>query len=112
MIAHASSQRLCLLACTVLGLAAPALAQQSKALANGDARAGQVLAERDCVTCHTRRFGDATTIYTRTDRKVQTPAQLLAQVQYCNIELKSGYFPEEEEHVAAYLNQQYYKFKP
>ena len=36
----------------------------------------------------------------------------IAQVQFCNVDLKTGYFPEEEEHVAAYLNLTYYKFTP
>jgi cytochrome c553 len=96
----------------VLLVAAPALAQQPKPLAHGDAAAGRQLVEKDCVGCHVRRFGDATTIYTRADRKVRTAEQLLAQVQFCNSELKAGFFPEEEEHVAAYLNLQYYKFAP
>jgi cytochrome c553 len=96
----------------VLLVTAPAIAQQPKPLAHGDAAVGKQLAEKDCVACHVRRFGNATTIYTRADRKVKTPEQLLAQVQFCNIDLKAGYFPEEEEHVAAYLNLTYYKFKP
>jgi mono/diheme cytochrome c family protein len=96
-----------------LALTAPPLfAQQPTPLAHGDPVAGKQLVEKDCVACHTRRFGDAATIYTRADRKVRTAAQLLAQVQFCNVDLKAGYFPEEEEHVAAYLNMQYYKFKP
>ena len=96
----------------VLFVAASALAQQPKVLAHGDVAVGKQLVEKDCVACHVRRFGNATTIYTRADRKVRTAEQLLTQVQFCNTELKAGYFPEEEEHVAAYLNQQYYKFKP
>ena len=46
------------------------------------------------------------------DRRVGTPSQLLAQMQRCNVELGKGYFPDEEEHIAAYLNLRYYKFKP
>ena len=42
----------------------------------------------------------------------QDAAQLLAQVQGCNANLGKGYFPEEEEHIAAYLNLEFYKFKP
>jgi cytochrome c553 len=87
-------------------------AQQPKVLAHGDAASGKALVAKDCVGCHVRRFGDATSIYTRPDRKVRTAEQLLAQVQFCNVELKAGYFPEEEEHVAAYLNLQFYKFPP
>jgi hypothetical protein len=60
-----------------------------------------------------RRFdGDATRMYLRADRRVTTPAQLRSQVAYCNTELGAGYFPEDEEHVAAYLNLQFYQFKP
>jgi hypothetical protein len=50
-------------------------------------------------------------MYLRADRKVRTPEQLMAQVRTCNVQLGTNYFPEEEEHVAAYLNLQYYKFK-
>jgi len=88
------------------------LAQQPRAFAAGDAKAGQLLADKDCVACHVRKFGDAHTIYTRSERKVRTPEQLLAQVERCNVELSTRYFPEEEAHVSAFLNSRYYKFKP
>ncbi len=90
-------------------LAAPVAAQAPDPLAGADAAAGKSLVQKDCVGCHEQRFGDAATIYTRADRRVTTRAQLLAQVQYCNTQLKSNYFPEDEANVAAYLNQQYYK---
>lgn len=91
--------------------ATSASAQQPQVAAN--AAAGKQLHDKDCVACHARRFdGDATKIYLRADRRVNTPAQLRAQVAYCNTELGAGYFPEDEEHLAAYLNLQYYKFKP
>ena len=92
-------------------VALPAFAQHPQPFAKADANAGRALVERDCVECHARRFADASTIYTRADRRVQSPSQLLAQVQWCNTELKSGYFPEDEENVAAFLNERYYKFK-
>ena len=96
-----------------LTLALPAVADGPAALfANGDAKIGAELAGKDCVACHARRFdGDAERIYLRADRKVRTPAQLSTQVSYCNTELGTGYFPDEEAHVAAFLNQQYYHFK-
>ena len=87
-------------------------AQGAPAPRPDDVEAGRKLAEKDCVACHVRKFGDAATIYLRSDRKVRTPAQLLTQVRYCNTELGTNYFPEEEEHVAAYLNTQYYHFAP
>lgn len=95
-----------------LVLALPALAQHPAPFANADARSGQTLVERDCVACHVQRFGNAAAIYTRADRRVTTAGQLLAQVQRCNQELSASYFPDDEENVAAFLNDAYYKFKP
>ena len=100
-----------LLVSATIAFALPAAAQQASAL-KGDPAAGKKLADRDCVMCHQKKFGEASAVYTRADRKVRTPDQLLAQVRFCNVELKTNYFPEEEEHVAAYLNAQYYRFKP
>lgn len=90
-----------------LGLAAAA-----PVLAAGDAATGKTMHEKDCVACHARKFGgDPASIYTRADRKATTPAKLKAQIALCNSELGTGYFPEEEEHLAAYLELTYYKFK-
>ena len=95
-------------------LAAAALAQTPPApFAAGNASAGREIVDRDCVGCHAQRFGgDADQIYRRAERRVTTPAQLLAQVEACNVELGKGYFPDEEEHIAAYLNVEFYKFVP
>ena len=87
-------------------------AQQPPPFAHGDAKAGKTLAERDCVACHEQKFKPASAIYTRTDRRVTSASQLLTQVQVCNTQLRAGYFPEDEENVAAFLNDTYYKFKP
>ena len=79
----------------------------------GNTQTGKTMVDRDCVGCHAQRFaGDADQMYKRADRRVKTPGQLLAQVQGCNVNLGKGYFPEEEEHIAAYLNLEFYKFKP
>jgi len=94
--------------------AADAFAQAQPApFAAGKPPAGKQIVERDCVGCHAQRFaGNADEIYRRADRRVKTPAQLLAQVQACNVNLGKGYFPDEEEHIAAYLNLEFYKFTP
>ena len=76
----------------------------------GDPEQGRVLV--DCNECHVRLVGDADRIYTRDERRVRTPAQLRAQVAYCNTQLGTGYFPDDEENVAAWLDQRYYRFKP
>jgi mono/diheme cytochrome c family protein len=97
-----------LLTATLLALAVNASAQGIPA---GDPKIGKTLHEKDCVACHASRFGgDAAKIYLRPDRRVQTPKQLAAQVAFCNSQLATHYFPEEEAHVAAYLDLQYYKF--
>jgi hypothetical protein len=51
-------------------------------------------------------------IYTRKDRRVQNLERLKVMVARCNTELRLDLFPEDEADVTAYLNQQYYKFKP
>jgi cytochrome c553 len=91
-----------------------AIAQtQPTPFASGDPKAGKALVDRDCVGCHAQKFaGDPDQMYRRADHRVKTPGQLLAQVQACNTNLRKNYFPEEEEHIAAYLNLEFYKFKP
>ena len=77
-----------------------------------DPKAGKKLHDAKCIACHQRLVGgDGSDIYTRIDRKVQTPKALLQRISACNAQVNAGWFPEEEEHAAAYLNQQYYKFK-
>ena len=82
------------------------------AFAAGDAAEGRKLVEdRKCETCHhNKTMGDAKAIYLRKDRKVTTLEKLKAQVALCNSELNLQLFPEDEEHITAYLNSTYYKF--
>jgi len=93
-------------------VAATAAAQAPAPFGGGDPKQGAAMAGKDCNACHVRRFGDVTSAYTRIDRRVNTPAQLKAQIAFCNSQLGTGYFPDEEEHIAAYLDLEYYKFKP
>ncbi|HET9462756.1 MAG TPA: cytochrome c [Thiobacillus sp.] len=81
-------------------------------VAKGDPKTGKVLHDKACISCHASMFGgDGSTIYTRADRKTKTAQQLAARISGCNANTGAGWFPEDEAHVAAYLNQQYYKFK-
>jgi hypothetical protein len=79
----------------------------------GDPSIGKKLyLEQNCARCHSEQFGgDGSKIYLRSDRRVTSPEKLRAQVRFCSTQLDTHWFPEEEEHVAAFLNQQYYKFK-
>jgi mono/diheme cytochrome c family protein len=80
--------------------------------ASDDIKAGKTLHDKDCVGCHAKMFGgDGSKIYTRADHKVKNKQQLAARISACNANVGTGWFPEDEAHVAAYLNQQYYKFK-
>jgi len=98
---------------TAVAATTAAAQQQPAPFAAGDAKAGKAIVDRDCVSCHAAKFADdPDRMYTRPDHRVKTPAKLLAQVQACNTNLAKGYFPEEEEHIAAYLNIQFYKFAP
>lgn len=71
----------------------------------GNPKAGQALHDKSCVACH------GTQVYSRKDRKVKTSAQLAARISGCNANTGAGWFPEEEQHVGAYLNQTFYRFK-
>ncbi len=78
----------------------------------GDPRIGKTLHDKSCLSCHVGMFGgDGSKMYTRPDRKTKTAQQLAARISGCNANTGAGWFPEEEAHVGAYLNQQYYKFK-
>jgi cytochrome c len=80
--------------------------------AKGDPKAGKTLHDKACISCHANMFGgDGSKIYTRVDHKVKNAQQLAARISGCNANTGAGWFPEDEAHVAAYLNQQYYKFK-
>jgi cytochrome c553 len=102
-----------IVAATLGAVGAVGAQSDAKPYATGDAAAGRALSQKDCVACHARKFdGDATRIYTRPDRKVKTPAQLLAQVQFCNTQLSLAYFPDDEANVAAFLDREHYRFAP
>lgn len=81
------------------------------ALAAGNAGEGRKLVQtHKCESCHQEKVaGPEGTIYLRKDRKVTSWAKLKAQVAFCNSQLNLGLFPEDEEHVAAFLNASYYK---
>jgi hypothetical protein len=100
----------------VIALAAPAAwmpasAQPSPAGTEASVAAGRAIAERDCVACHRQKYGSPESIYLRADRRVNTFAQLKAQVARCNTELATQYFPEEEEQLVDYLNHTFYRLQ-
>ncbi|MCI1191367.1 hypothetical protein MOJ79_05885 [Calidifontimicrobium sp. SYSU G02091] len=67
--------------------------------------------ESKCAACHEEKTGrDAGFIYLRDERKVKSIFDLRRYVSLCNSELRLGLFPEDERDVAAFVNQQWYKF--
>jgi len=95
---------------TIAAATGAAAQAPSAPVAEGDPAQGAAMTRKDCDGCHARRFGDVAAAYTRLDRRVNTPAQLKAQIAVCNSQLGTGYFPDEEAHIAAYLNREYYRF--
>jgi mono/diheme cytochrome c family protein len=88
-------------------VATPAIAESM-----GDAKIGKTLHDKSCIACHASKFGgDGSKMYTRADRKVSSQQQLSSRVKACNNNVGSGWFPEEEAHVAAYLNATFYHLK-
>ena len=81
-------------------------------LAASDAEEGRKLVEdKRCEACHANKtMGDAKAIYLRKDRKVTSQAKLRAQVAACNSELNLQLFPDDEEHIVAFLDRTYYRF--
>jgi len=86
----------------------------SHAYAAPDLANGKQIDQQKCYACHAKKsgFGNGDMIYTRSDSKVKSIANLKRMVSLCNSELRLDLFPEDEADVIAYLNQQFYKFKP
>jgi hypothetical protein len=86
----------------------------SLAFAAPNLQNGKAIDQAKCYACHAKKtgFANGDMIYTRSDRKVKDFARLKVMVAMCNTELRLDMFPEDEADVTAYLNKQFYKFKP
>lgn len=95
----------------VRALACLALCLPLAALASASPAEGRKLVEaHKCEKCHQDKvYGPVGSIYLRKDRKVTSWPKLKSQVAACNTMLSIGLFPDEEESIAAYLNETYYK---
>jgi hypothetical protein len=83
-------------------------------LAAPDLANGKAIDQQKCYSCHAKKtgFGNGDMIYTRSDGKVKSMSDLKRMVSLCNTQLRLDLFPEDELDVIAFLNQQFYKFKP
>jgi mono/diheme cytochrome c family protein len=86
-------------------------AAESDAFPFGDPKIGAKLFEAKCAVCHIQRFGSVAKAFVRPDHKAKDAPSLLAWVQRCNNGNGFGLGREDEESLAAYLNQTFYKFK-
>jgi hypothetical protein len=94
-----------LLSIANIGFTAPAVFK------NADPKAGKVLVEKHCISCHASSYGgDGSGIYTQAFPKVETTNALITQVRACNTNLGLQWFEDEELNTAAFLNQAYYQF--
>ncbi len=84
------------------------------AFAAPDLANGKAIDQQKCYACHAKKsgFSNGDMIYTRSDSKVKSLANLKRMVSLCNTELRLDLFPEDEADVVAFLNKQFYKFKP
>ena len=91
-----------------------ALLLSGHAYAAPNVQNGKAIDQAKCYACHAKKtgFSNGDMIYTRSDSKVKSVANLKKMVGLCNTELRLDLFPEDEADVVAYLNQQFYKFKP
>ena len=86
-------------------LIAAGLALATLLPATASAADGAGLHQGHCVSCH------GTEVYTRDDRRVTTRPGLTKQVQRCELALGLGWFEEDVDAVAEFLNQRFYQFK-
>ena len=98
----------------LLGKALPVLvvsAAFSLSAQAADVQLGEKLHQDNCISCHVSMAGgDGSGLYTREDRRVNSFDSLVTQVNRCNVNLGVGWFDDEVEAVAAYLNANYYQF--
>jgi len=80
---------------------------------NADSKAGKkYFDEAKCNACHASIMGgDGNRIFTRPERRIGDAQQLLKMVRFCVDRTGAGVLPEDIEHIAAYLNREFYKFK-
>jgi len=102
---------------TIAGLFATCTAFASPVFANpfpdANIEEGEATHETQCISCHAGQFGGdgGSDIYTRDDRRITTASGLTQQLTACTTMLNLDLFPEDEYHIAGFLNKHFYKFE-
>lgn len=86
---------------------------QAEPFASGNAENGKKLfAKYECDSCHKGKVGgDGSAIFTRPDRIVRNVAELIPRIKFCSGVVGANLSAQEEQDLAAHLNQNYYHFK-
>ncbi len=86
---------------------------QAAPFANGHADNGKKLFTKfECSGCHEGKVGgDGSAIFTRPNHKVRSADDLIPQIKFCSGLVGANLTAQEEQDLAAHLNQTYYKFK-
>ena len=86
---------------------------QANPFPDGNAAAGKKLFDQNnCNRCHNAKMGgDGNRIFTRINRIVNNPQQLVARLHVCGGAAKLDMTHKHEQDLGAYLNQNFYHFK-
>ena len=86
---------------------------QAAPFADGDAQAGKKLFDQNkCSGCHIGKMGgDGSAIFTRPNRIVNNPKQLVDRMLVCSGAVGMTLTQQNQHDLGAHLNQTYYKFK-
>jgi len=97
---------------SILALTCFAATASANPFPKGDAVKGQELFEKhNCNSCHNSMMGgDGNKIFTRFNRIVSTPGELLAQINICSGNVNAHLSEQDQQDLGAYLNR-YYNMK-
>ncbi len=86
---------------------------QATPFASGNAGNGQKLfSTYECSSCHKAKMGgDGSAIFSRPNHTVRSAADLIPQIKFCSGAVGAQLTAQEEQDLAAYLNQRYYQLK-
>lgn len=96
-----------------LALLSIATAASANPFPKGNADTGKKLFDQyKCNSCHdTIMGGDGNAIFTRPDRKVDSPEKMDGQMRMCSGAIRKELTAQEKQDLSAYLNREYYHFK-
>lgn len=88
------------------------LTMMSQTSSAADAANGKKIHNESCLSCHSSLMnGKPDTIYTRSDRRVNSLSGLQKQVTRCQNSVGANWFDDQIGDVVEYLNSTFYKTK-